>query len=42
MVAMHHYRREMVTAALADLLESATLTAVTVSVAGEGTEPGAL
>ena len=42
MVAMHHYLREMVTAALADLVESTTLTAVTVTVAGEGTEPGVL
>ena len=42
MVAMHHYLREMATAAFADLVESVTLTAVTVTVAGEGTEPGAL
>jgi len=42
MVAMHHYLREMVTVALAALLGSTTLTAVTVTVAGEGTEPGAL
>ncbi len=36
------YLRAMVTAALATLVESTTLVALTVTVAGDGTAPGAL
>src|SRR5437879_4070492 len=41
-VAVHPYLRAMVTAALADLVRSTTLTAVTVTAAGDGTAPGAV
>ena len=42
MVAVHPYLRAMVTAALADLVGSTALVAVTVTVAGDGTVLGAL